>query len=124
MKVTPLGRQVRFVPYFGGGLGIYFWSVKLSGDMIDFSDPYILEDEQLGEVTIYPVYYTYASESKRVSFGSNVFAGVMIPLGRQVTLDLNFRYQFLKPAFRDAFEGFENFDLSGYALVAGINYWF
>jgi opacity protein-like surface antigen len=124
LKVTPLGRQVRFVPYFGGGLGVYFWSVKLSGDMIDFSDPYYLEDEQLGEVTIYPVYYTYASESKRISLGTSVFAGVMIPLGRQVTLDLNFRYQFLKPGFRDAFEGFENFDLSGYTLVAGINYWF
>ncbi|MDD8020840.1 MAG: outer membrane beta-barrel protein [Acidobacteriota bacterium] len=124
LKVTPLGRQVRFVPYFGGGVGIYFWSVKLAGDMIDFSDPYIYTDPELGEITVYPVYYTYASESKRISIGPNVFAGVMIPLGKQVTLDLNFRYQFLKPAFNDAFVGFESFDLSGYSLVAGINYWF
>ncbi|MFA4926047.1 MAG: hypothetical protein WC524_05280 [Candidatus Aminicenantales bacterium] len=124
LKITPLGRQVRFVPYFGGGLGAYFWSVKLSGDMIDFSDPYIYTDGNGVESTVYPVYYTYASESKRITLGSNVFAGVMIPLGRQVTIDLNFRYQFLKPEFHDSFEGFEKFDLSGYTLVAGINYWF
>ena len=124
LKVTPLGRQVRFVPYFGGGLGIYFWSVKLAGDMVDFSDEYIYTDPDLGDVSVYPVFYTYAREPKRISLGSNVFAGIMIPLGRQVTLDLNLRYQFLKPEFHEDFVGFEKFDLSGYALVAGINYWF
>jgi len=124
LKVTPLGRQVRYVPYFGGGLGMYFWSAKLSGEMIDFSDEYIYTDPDLGDISVYPVYYTYASESKRISFGSSVFAGVMIPLGRQATLDLSFRYQFLKPEFHDAFQGFEKFDLSGYALVAGLIYWF
>lgn len=124
LKVTPLGRRVRFVPYFGGGAGIYFWSVRLHGDMVDFSDPWIYTDPDLGEVTVYPVNYVISDESNRISVGYNAFAGVMIPIGNRLTLDLSARYLFLKENFRDAFAGFEKFDLSGYVLSIGLNYWF
>jgi opacity protein-like surface antigen len=124
LKVTPLGRRVRVVPYFGGGLGIYFWTVRIHGNMVDFSDPWIYDDPDLGQVTVYPVNYTLAEENNRLSLGYNAFGGVMIPIGNRITLDLGVRYQFFKATFRDAFEGFEKFDLSGYVLTVGFNYWF
>jgi opacity protein-like surface antigen len=124
LKVTPLGRRVRFVPYFGGGAGIYFWSVRLHGDMIDFSDPYVYSDPNLGDVTVYPINYVMSDESNRISIGYSAFAGIMIPLGNRMTLDVGGRYQFFKVNFRDAFQGFEKFDLSGYCLSLGLNYWF
>jgi hypothetical protein len=123
-KITPLGRRVRFVPYLGAGVGIYFWSVRLQGDMVDFSTPYIYEDPDLGEVEVYPVNYVISQEKNRISVGYNAFGGVMIPVGNRMTLDLGLRYQFFKPGFRDAFVDFENFDLSGYSLIVGLNFWF
>lgn len=124
IKVTPLGRRVRFVPYFGGGAGLYLWSVRIHGRMIDFSDPYVYEDPYYGDVDVYPVSYVISNESNRFSIGYHGFAGVMLPIGYRTTLDLGVRYNFLKVNFRDAFEGFEKFDLSGYVLTIGLNYWF
>lgn len=123
VKVTPLGRRVRFVPYFGGGVGLYVWSVRLRGEIIDFSDPWTYTDPG-GSITVYPVYYAVLEENNRLSIGYNAFAGVMVPVGSRTTLDLGLRYNFLQAKFRDAFEGFENFDFNGYALVLGLNFWF
>ncbi len=122
-KVTPLGRRVRFVPYFGGGVGLYIWTVRLQGDIVDFSDPWIYSDPG-GDITVYPVYYSIIEEQNRISIGYNAFAGVMVPIGSRTTLDLGFRYNFLQARFRDSFEGFEDFDFNGYSLVLGLNFWF
>ncbi len=122
-KVTPLGRRVRFVPYFGGGVGLYIWTVRLQGEIVDFSDPWIYSDPY-GDITVYPVYYALLEEQNRISVGYNAFAGVMVPIGSRTTLDLGFRYNFLKARFRDSFEGFEDFDFNGYSLVLGLNFWF
>ena len=124
LKVTPLGRRVRFVPYFGGGIGLCLWSVRLQGDIVDFSDAWVYSDPYLGDVDIYSVKYTFADESNRISLSYNAFAGVMIPIGNRTTLDFGVRYHFLQATFRDSFEGLEKFDLNGYALTIGLNYWF
>ncbi|MGB9836019.1 MAG: outer membrane beta-barrel protein [Candidatus Saccharicenans sp.] len=124
LKFTPLGRRVRFVPYFGGGVSLYLWSVRIHGRMIDFSDPYIYDDPDLGPIEVYPINYVISDENNRLSIGYHGFAGVMLPIGYRMTLDLGVRYNFLKVDFRDAFEGFEKFDLSGYVLTIGLNYWF
>jgi len=124
VKITPLGRRVQFVPYFGGGVGLHLWSVRIHGRMIDFSDPYIYEDPDFGDIDVYPISYVLSDESNRFSVGYHAFAGVMLPIGYRMTLDLGVRYNFLKVDFRDAFEGFEKFDLSGYVLSLGLNYWF
>ncbi len=123
VKITPLGRRVRFVPYFGGGVGLYFWTVRIQGEIIDFSDPWIYQDPS-GDITVYPVYYSLLEERNRISLGGVAFAGVMIPVGARTTLDLGIRYYFLKANFQESFEGFEKFDLSGYSLSAGLNFWF
>jgi opacity protein-like surface antigen len=124
LKVTPLGRRVRFVPYFGGGVSLNLWTVRLKGDIVDFSDPWIYTDPEFGDIYVYPVYYSLLEESNRVTLGYNAFAGVMVPIGNRMTLDLGIRYNFLKVKFRDSFEGFEDFDLNGYSLNAGLNFWF
>lgn len=123
VKITPLGRRVRFVPYFGGGVGLHLWTVRIQGEIIDFSDPWIYSDPE-GDITVYPVYYALLEEQNKISIGYNAFAGVMVPVGSRTTLDLGFRYNFLKGTFRDSFEGFEDFDLNGYSLVIGLNFWF
>jgi len=124
LKVTPLGRRVRFVPYFGGGISLCLWTVRLRGDIIDFSDPYIYTDPYLGDVYVYPVDFAVLDEANRLAMAYNAFAGVMLPIGNRMTLDLGARYNFLKVDFRDTFVGFEKFDLSGYSLIIGLNFWF
>ncbi len=50
----------------------------------------------------------------------------MVPVGNRVTLSAEFRYHSAKGTFSQdgAFPDYENFDLGGYALTAGLNYWF
>ena len=35
LKLTPMGRKNKIIPYVGGGVGIYLWNVRIQGDMID-----------------------------------------------------------------------------------------
>jgi hypothetical protein len=39
-------------------------------------------------------------------------------------LEAEFRYRIGNGKFKDAFLDFEDFDLSGFSLTAGFNYWF
>jgi opacity protein-like surface antigen len=126
LKVLPLGRRGRFIPYVGGGVGLYFWSVGLRGEMIDFTDQWIYSDPQLGDVTIYKINQADTFEGGRMNIGYQAFGGLMFPIGNRITLNGEFRYNFIKGKFKSdsAFAGFEDFDLSGYALTFGLNYWF
>lgn len=125
VKLTPLGRGQKIIPYIGGGVGVYIWSVKLQGDMVDFSDEWY--DVQEG-VTIYPIYTIDAREESRVAIGFHGFGGIMVPIGRRLSLDGQFKYNFAEGSFSDdayaSFSGFENFDLTGYTISVGLNYWF
>ncbi|MEE9390743.1 MAG: hypothetical protein V3U91_05815 [Candidatus Aminicenantaceae bacterium] len=125
LKLTPMGRQDKIIPYVGGGVGVYVWTVRLQGDMVDFSDEYWDIDEN---IPVYPIYFTDARAENRIAFGYHVFGGIMIPFARRITLDVQFKYNVAKGNFSDdpgsGFEGFEAFDLGGYQISAGINYWF
>lgn len=125
IKLTPFGRGHMIIPYVGGGAGIYIWSVKLQGDMVDFSDEWY--DVQEG-VTIYPIYGVDAREESRFALGFHGFGGVMVPVGRRISLEAEFKYNFAQGKFSDdeyaGFAGFEAFDLSGYTIFFGLNYWF
>ena len=123
LKLAPLGRRSKVVPYVGAGLGIYFWSVTMRGEIVDFSDEWIYEDPDYGDVTIYGIGVTNAHESK-VSFGYQAFGGVMIPVAQRLTIDLGVVYNSAKGKFTRAFEGFDELDLGGVTIAAGINYWF
>ncbi len=125
LKLTPMGRQDKIIPYVGGGVGVYVWTVRLQGDMVDFNDEYWDIDEN---IPVYPIYNTDARAENRIAFGYHVFGGIMIPFARRITLDVQFKYNVAKGNFSDdpgsGFEGFEAFDLGAYQISAGINYWF
>ena len=125
LKLTPLGRRGKFIPYFGGGAGVYVWTVRLQGDMIDFSDSDVFYDPNLDQdVTGYYVYQTDAREENKVAVGFHGFAGFMMPIANRISIDASFKYEKVKGHFTDAFQGFEDFDLSGFLVLVGINYWF
>jgi len=121
VKIAPLGRRMKIIPYIGGGVGVYLWSVRLFGDVIDFSD--IWWDEQY-EIEVYPINQWDAREENKIKVGFQGFAGIMVPLANRISLEAEFKYNYAMADFTEAFQGFERFDLSGYQISIGMNYWF
>jgi hypothetical protein len=128
VKVAPLGRRSRFVPYIGGGVGLYFWRASLYGEIVDFADPYIYDDPDLGEIDVYPIVPADLRETGRVTVGYHAFGGIQIPIGYRITLDAEARYNIALGKFREGpeavFEDFDPFDLGGLVLSGGISIWF
>jgi opacity protein-like surface antigen len=123
LKLTPLGRRSGFIPFVGGGIALYVWSVKLLGDMIDFTDEVPLTDG-VNDFMGYGIYDTQARAESRFSFGFQAFAGFMIPVASRIAIEAEFKYSQCKGDLGDAFEGFQDFDLGGYQFAVGVNYWF
>jgi len=140
LKLLPLGRGGKLIPYVGGGAGIYIWNVRLYGYSIDFSpEPPWYYNESTGEfyrtdnpdpavdVSIYPInpgaYYTDVRERTRMSVGYHALGGFMMPIANRTTIDLEFKYNFVKGNLEN-FQDFQPFDLGGYQISLGINYWF
>jgi len=124
LKLTPFGRRSGFIPYVGGGVSLYIWTVKLLGDVIYFDDEWIYEDPDLGDVLVFGVYDTRARAEGRFSFGYQAFAGFMIPVATRLAIEAECKYSRGKGSLGEAFEGFENFDLGGFQISLGVNYWF
>jgi hypothetical protein len=126
VKLLPIGRRNRIVPYVGGGIAAYFWNVNIRGLIVDFTDEAFYPDEELGDVPIYGIVQTDTRQNARVAFGYHGFAGLMVPIGNRITLSAEARYHAAKGKFSatGAFPDYEDFDLGGYALTAGLNYWF
>ena len=123
IKLAPLGRTSKFIPYVGGGAGIYIWSVRMTGDQIDFSDAWW---DTIEEVTVYPIYTVDGREENRFTVGFHAFGGIMVPIANRISIEGEFKYHIVKGPFSGSgdFEGFESFDLSGYQISIGLNYWF
>jgi hypothetical protein len=130
LKIAPFGRRSGIIPYLGGGVTLFIWGVKLQGSMIDFDDDsWVYEDPDYGDVQIYPIYETNARWETQLAVGYHAFAGLMIPFARRVAFEAEFKYNYGKGKLDkgredDAFQGFNNFDLSGFQISLGINYWF
>lgn len=133
VKISPFGRKTRLIPYFGGGLGLAFWSVRLTGEMIDFGNlEWVYDDPELGEIQIFPLLegedpefpYTIFGKEKGAQFSSHAFAGFEFPVSYRVTFLAEARYYFAKTLISPGFEGFDEFDLGGLAITAGFNFWF
>jgi opacity protein-like surface antigen len=125
LKIAPMGRKGNVIPYVGAGGDVILWTMRIQGQMIDFSDPVEFYDTNLNkDVTGYPVIDTDARVENKISIGWHIFGGVMVPLGRQISLEGEFKYTSASGDISEAFVGFENFDLSGYQITIGINYWF
>lgn len=142
LKITPLGRKTRLIPFVGGGAGLYFYSVRMYGQMVifnptdQFGDPidwyYDFEtdtayanpaDPNLLDELVYPVESVNGREKGSV-FGYHAFAGFQIPIGFRATLEAEARYHWASATFAEWFQGFDKFDLGGLALTVGFNYWF
>jgi hypothetical protein len=124
VKFLPLGRKTRIIPFIGGGAGLYFYSVKLQGEIIDFSDPWIYPDDVLGDITVYPVLAGQYAREKGSTFGYHAFGGFQIPIGFRATIDAEARYHWAKAKFDEWFQDFEDFDLGGLAVTLGFSFWF
>lgn len=121
LLLAPMGRGTKMIPYIGGGVGLYLWNIRLQGDLIDFSDPWY---DTLNDAVIYPIYFTDAREENKISFGYHVLGGITFPIAKQVSIGGEFKYNVAKGNLTEAFEGFEPFDLTGYTISLGLNYWF
>jgi len=122
LKFTPFGRRSSIIPYIGGGVSMYFWGVKLWGDIVDFEDVWTYDTGD-GLIDVYAIKPTDVREDNQITFGFQGFAGIMIPFARRAALEAEFKYWYGKGNL-DLFEGFDDFDLSGYQITLGINYWF
>jgi opacity protein-like surface antigen len=121
LKLTPMGRTGKFIPYVGGGVGLYLWNVRLNGDLVDFDDVWVYVPDG---IDIYPITTVDAWESNRISFGYHAFGGIMVPFTKRMTFEVEFKYNRAQGELKEAFEGFEPFDLSAYQISLGLNYWF
>ncbi len=121
LKFTPMGRTGKFIPYVGGGVGLYLWNVRLNGDLVDFDDVWVYVPD---DIDIYPITTVDAWESNRISFGYHAFGGVMVPFTKRMTFEVEFKYNRAQGEFKEAFEDFMAFDLSAYQISLGLNYWF
>jgi hypothetical protein len=119
-KFSPMGRGQRIIPYIGGGVGLYIWSVRLQGDVIDFDDPYI--DVDL-DVEVYPIDFADIRDENNLSIGFQGLAGVMFPLASRISVEAEVKYNFAKGTLDD-FIGFEPFDMNGLQVCLAMNYWF
>jgi len=120
-KLTPLGRRGKFIPYIGGGVGLYIWSVRIQGDWIDLNDEWWDLDE---DIPIYPIYLSNTRDDNKISTGFHAFLGIMFPVARRITFEVEFKYNQAQGKL-EAFQDFlEPFDLSAYQISLGLNYWF
>lgn len=127
LKITPFGRRNKLIPYVGGGVGLYLWSLRMQGYMIDFNDRYYYEDPISGDVPVYPIYPVDAMEGEnfgKISFGYHAFGGLMLPVANRLTMDFEFKYSNAKGKFTSSFQGFGPFDIGSYQFSLGLNYWF
>ncbi len=123
IKLTPLGRKGKLIPYVGGGVGAYLWTVRIQGEMIDFNaGEEFLDGDDI--VIGYPVYAVDAREENKLNFGFHVFGGVMLPIANRISAEGEVKYSRLSGSFKDGFIGFDPFDLGGWTISIGMNYWF
>jgi opacity protein-like surface antigen len=132
LKLAPLGRRMKVIPYIGAGGGIYLWSLRMVGDMIDFSTHDVFTDTEGNDIIGYPIYSIDAWEGGnglgRIAFGFHAFGGVMVPVANRMTVDAEFKYNNARGTSSDdpysGIKGFKPFDLGGYQIALGITYWF
>jgi len=126
IKFTPFGRRGKLIPYIGGGVNATLWSLRMQGDLIDFSDEYTYEDDY-GQVSVYPIYPVDAREGAsfgKLSFGWQAFGGLMIPIANRLTIDFGGQYLSTQAKLTQGFEGFQSMNIGGFQFSIGINYWF
>jgi hypothetical protein len=124
LKIIPLGRKSSFIPYLTAGATLTLWSVTLFGDLIDFTDVWIYEDPDYGDVDIYGVYGVNSREGTKLALGYYLAGGFQYVVGNRITLQAEVKYFSGKGKLGEALVDFEPFDLSALFISLGLNYWF
>lgn len=131
LKFNPLGRRGKIIPYIGGGVGAYLWSVRISGSHIDFGYPELFYDTGLDmDVIGYPVFDDDLRAENKLRFGFHGMAGVMVPIANRISFEGEVKYNYAEASFTElegmytVVVGYDYFDLSGWTFSIGLNYWF
>ncbi|MFQ6082145.1 MAG: hypothetical protein ACE5WD_02160 [Candidatus Aminicenantia bacterium] len=119
-RVSPMGRKARIMPYFGAGLGVYFWRCKLQGETPLFDYEHEWYDTDF-DVYVYEIWYSDIRDENNISLGFHGMAGLMIPFGERLVLIGEFKYSSAKGELEE-FLDFEDFDLTSYQISLGIAY--
>jgi hypothetical protein len=115
LKISPFGRgnyigrfsayeKNSFIPYFGGGVGAYFYDYREWGDYINFD---------AGEI----IYAEF--ESFDVGVGYFIVAGFEIPMGKSMGFIAEYKQTWAKAKLSEDFYGFDDFDLGGKTISVG-----
>ncbi len=99
----------KVVPYFGGGLGLYLWEYRESGEFIDFSDMTVFVD-------------SFASDGAAV--GVHIMGGVEIPFDPFWSVLMEAKYTMVEDELDDDFTGFGDIDLGGWSFTMGTSFRF
>jgi outer membrane protein W len=113
LHLLPRGRSIsryafipsRVSPYVGGGVGAMFYTLEQYGDFVDEETLDIWSD---------------TFESDGASFAANAFVGGDFWLGSRVALNLEGRYNWAEADLNYDFSDFDQIDLRGWQLTAGI----
>jgi hypothetical protein len=119
VKFTPLGngspsysgeKDTPFVPWVGGGIGVYSYQYEEDGEFIDDSDDSIFRGNFLSE--------------NEVGFGAHVAGGIIVPIGLKFDVFGEVKYAWVDADLSDEFSGFEPIDLGGISYFFGGSYRF
>ena len=115
--LRPRGREVgrfawvpsRLAPYVGAGGGVYRYHFTQSGDFVDFVDLSI---------------FTAGLDSSGWTPSGHVFGGASVNLTPHLFANIEARYTWANTPLSRDFVGFDNIDLNGLRITAGIEYLF
>jgi outer membrane protein W len=112
--LLPTGRSLgrfawvpaRFTPWVGGGVGRIYYSLKQTGDFVDFDH---------GNRVFYDDF-----KSDKWGTSAQVSAGIDWSINHRWALTSQARYLFGKAELRNDYVGFAPIDLSGLGITAGV----
>lgn len=114
--LKPRGRAIgRFawipetvVPYLGAGIGVMSYRFAQEGEFVDESDPGL------------PIFRDRLT-SERATFLARATAGLDLAVGERFVVSGEARYHYARGTLDEDFSGFEDIDLDGLQLVAGVS---
>ncbi|MEW5805746.1 MAG: hypothetical protein AB1756_00065 [Acidobacteriota bacterium] len=114
-KVLPGGRYTegrrrlflnKIIPYIGGGLGLYLWEYRETGEFIDFGDETL------------PIYYD-SFFSDGVAVGAHALAGLEIAFDSNWSILMEAKYNSVDDDLNNDFVDYGTIDLSGWNFTFG-----
>lgn len=111
VRASLTGSEAPVQPWIGAGGGFYIWTLEESGDFIDFSPP---------EPFIFSATFT----DDGAAFGWYYAAGIDVPLGSEIVLFAEGRWDEAEDELSGDFEGLGDLDLSGREFSGGLSWRF